>query len=125
MDPGSEVCMIEKRWLKSLKEGRDFSYVDDLKLIGPGDNEIPNAGTVRIKEHAGLQLSKEMGKIGFDACVVDNPKGDRSWDLLVGNDLPEELGRLILQTEKNVKPLVMIQATDETRGKMKTLSLDD
>ena len=42
MDPGSEVCMIEKRWLKSLKEGRDFSYVDDLKLIGPGDNEIPN-----------------------------------------------------------------------------------
>ena len=66
-----------------------------------------------------------MDKIGFDACIVDNPKDEKSWDLLVGNDLPEELGRLILQREKNMKPLVMIQATDETRGRMKTLDGKD
>ena len=25
MDPGSEVCIVEKRWLKSLQEGRDYN----------------------------------------------------------------------------------------------------
>ena len=41
--------------------------------------------------------------------------------MLVGDDLPDELGRLVIQTERNKKPLVMVQAINETRGKMKTL----
>ena len=121
VDPGSEISMIEERWLKSLKEGRDYEYIEDLRLLGPGDNEIPNKGTVRIKPHAGLQLNNKVQRIGMEACIVDNPRGDRSWDLLIGNDLPLQLGKLTIQIEEDKKPLVMIEPTEKAEIKLKTL----
>ena len=32
MDPGSKVCVVERRWLKHLQEGRDFKYIKNIKL---------------------------------------------------------------------------------------------
>lgn len=84
-----------------------------------------NEGTIRIEYHAGMELTSGTKRIGFDACLVDNPKEEKSGDLLVGDDLPDELGRLVIQTERNKKPLVMVQAINETRGKMKTLDGKD
>ena len=65
-----------------------------------------NEGTIRIE---------------FDARIGKGKSGD----LLVGDDLPDGLGRLVIQTERNKKPLVMVQAINETRGKMKTLDGKD
>ena len=42
-------------------------YIEDLRLLGQGDNEIPNRGTVRIKPHAGLQINDKVQRIGMEA----------------------------------------------------------
>ena len=84
-----------------------------MRLLGQGDNEIPNKGTVRIKPHAGLQINDRVQRIGMEACIVDNPRGDRSWDLLIDNDLPLQLGKLTIQIEEDKKPLVTIESTKE------------
>ena len=96
-----------------------------MRLLGQGDNEIPNKGTVRIKPHAGLQINDRVQRIGMEACIVDNPRGDRSWDLLINNDLPLQLGKLTIQIEEDKKPLVMIESTKEAEIKLKTLEGED
>ena len=78
-----------------------------------------------LKPHAGLQINDKVQRIGMEACIVDNPRGDRSWDLLIGNDLPLQLGKLTIQIEKDKKPLVMIESTKDAEIKLKTLEGED
>ena len=68
-----------------------------------GSNEIPNKGTIRVERHTGLQLTKDTKRVGFDACVVDNPHEDKTWDLLVGMDFNDSMGKMILTTEEDKK----------------------
>ena len=84
VDLGSNMCVVERRWLRHLQEGRDFKYIKDINLRGPGNIEIPTKGTIRVFTPAGLELTEGMKRSGFEACVVDNPQRNEAWDMLVG-----------------------------------------
>ena len=119
LDPGSEISMVNRNFVKLLEEGRDYQYLEDLQLLGPGNTELPNQGRIRINKNAGIQLTEDVERVGFEACIVPDAKGDKSWDMLIGNDLPTHLGRTTIQFEEDKKPLVMIEPTQKTQGRLK------
>ena len=86
VDLGSDMCVVAQQWLKHLQEGRDFKYIKDIDLQGPGNIEIPTKGTVRVYAPAGLELTRGMKRSGFEACVVDSPQENEAWDMLVGTN---------------------------------------
>ena len=83
MDLGSKMCIVERRWLKHLQEGRDFKYIKDIELRTPENYPLPTEGTIRVFAPAGLELAKGMKRSGFEACVVDN-QWNKTWDMMVG-----------------------------------------
>ena len=54
LDPGSEISMVNRNFVKLLEEGRDYQYLEDLQLLGPGNTELPNQGRIRINKNAGI-----------------------------------------------------------------------
>ena len=86
VDLGSDMCVVAQQWLKHLQEGRDFKYIKDIDLQGPGNIEIPTKGTVRVYAPAGLELTRGVKRSGFEACVVDSPQENEAWDMLVGTN---------------------------------------
>ena len=119
LDPGSEISMVNRNFVKLLEEGRDYQYLEDLQLLGPGNTKLPNQGRIRINRNAGIQLTEDVERVGFEACIVPDSKGEKSWDMLIGNDLPTHLGRTTIQFEEDKKPLVMIEPTQKTQGRLK------
>ena len=124
VDSGSEINLIDKRWLKFLKKGKDYEYIKDSMVHEYKDNGILYEGTIRIKPHAGLQLNQKVKRIGMEACVIVTRK-DKSWDLLIGNKLPLQLGNVTIQLKEKEKPLVKIEPTKESEVKLKTLEGED
>ena len=85
MDLGSEVSIVDRRWLEHLREGRDFKYIKDIKIHSVLDDPLPTEGTIRVFAPAGLELTKGMKRSGFEACVV-NQGGNKTWDMMVGRN---------------------------------------
>ena len=86
VDFGSDMCVVAQQWLRHLQEGKDFKYIKDIDLQGPGNIEIPTKGTVRVYAPAGLELTNGVKRSGFEACVVDSPQENEAWDMLVGTN---------------------------------------
>ena len=86
VDFGSDMCVVAQQWLRHLQEGKDFKYIKDIDLQGPGNIEIPTKGTVRVYAPAGLELTRGVKRSGFEACVVDSPQENEAWDMLVGTN---------------------------------------
>ena len=124
VDSGSEINLIDKRWLKFLKKGKDYEYIEDSMIHEYKDNGILYEGTIRIKPHAGLQLNQKVQRISMEACVIVTRR-DKTWDILIGNNLPLQLGNLTIQLKEKEKPLVKIEPTKESEVKLKTLEGED
>ena len=118
MDPGSEINLIDKRRLKFLKRGEDYERIEDSRIQGYG---IQYEGTIRIKPQAGLQLNQKVQRIGMEACIIVSER-DKSWDILIGYNLPFQLGKLTIQLKEKGKPLVKIESTEESENRLRTLA---
>ena len=124
VDLGSEINLIDNRWLKFLKRGEDYEYIEDVMIHEHKDNGILCKGTIRIKPQAGLQLNREVQRISMEACIIVT-KRDKTWDILIGNNLPLQLGNLIIQLKEKGKLLVKIKPTKKSEIKLKTLQGED
>ena len=120
LDTGSEVSLINERLMRNLEEGVDYTFIRDSDLMGL-KGSIPSMGRVKIKAKVGLQLTKDLRNIGFEACIVKDNQGKESWDFLLGADLQTDLGRTTIRMGENMKPLVLIQPTSKTNGMLRNL----
>ena len=62
--------MVNRNSFKLLEEGRDYKYLGDLQLLG-----LPNQGRIGINKNAGIRLTKDVEKLGFEAGIVPDAKG--------------------------------------------------
>ena len=124
MDPGSEINLIDKRWLEFLKRGEDYERIEDSRIHGYKDSGIQYEGTIRIKPQAGLQLNQTVRRIGMEACTIVSER-DKSWDILIGCNLPFQLGKLTIQLKGKGNPLVKIESTKESENRLRTLEGED
>ena len=111
LDTGSEISLINERIIMNLEEGVDYFKKKNGDLRSLEGDDIPSMERVKIKAEVGLQLTKDLRKIGFEACIVKGNQGKESWDFLLGTDLQTDLGRTIIRMGENRKPLVLIQPT--------------
>ena len=111
LDTGSGVNLIHERIIMNLEEGVDYFKRKNGDLRSLEGNDIHSMERVEIKAKVGLQLTKDLKKIGFEACIVNGNQIKESWDFLLGTDLQTDLGRTIIRMGENRKPLVLIQPT--------------
>ena len=111
LDLGSEISILNSRYLAKLKEGRDYTRLEDFTLIAANGEEMETRGRIRIKNGVGLELGKNLKPISLEAHVMDKTRERNDWDILLGIDFQESIGTTTTRVEEFQKPYVMIENT--------------